>query len=269
MKKILIYSSGYHARQIFRSQKKNFKILGFLDQDKKLNNKKIFKKYNIYEPYAHKIIDYDHILIAGFSKNQINNILKKYQFIKKKIIFLNKNQIMPTNNKIIKREKISLQLIRNFIKIIDDKYKYIFSHSSLLAILRKDNFAYYSDIDVLIKKEDFNKVYFLLKEKINRFNVTKYQKKHIKKIILSEKKILDNNDREIATLDIMTLVKNKNFYYFENFKNVKKKIHQKYFDKIKQHTYKNISFRIPLNVKHYMNFLYKKNWFKKPLGWNM
>ena len=35
MKRVLIYSTGYHSRLIFRSQKKNYIILGFLDQNKK------------------------------------------------------------------------------------------------------------------------------------------------------------------------------------------------------------------------------------------
>ena len=110
--------------------------------------------------------------------------------------------------------------------------------------MRKDNFSYYSDIDVLIKQ--ILKKYFLLKKNIKKFNVIKYEK-NVKKLILSEKN-LDNNEREIATLDIMTLVKKKNFYYFENFKQVKKKIHHDYFDKIKQFKYKNILFNIPLDI---------------------
>ena len=43
------------------------------------------------------------------------------------------------------------------------KYDYIFTHSSLLAILRKDDFSYYSDVDVVVLKDDFNKIYLYLK----------------------------------------------------------------------------------------------------------
>ena len=72
MKRVLIYSTGYHSRLIFRSQKKNYIILGFLDQNKKIEGRKIFDKYKVYHSLTHKNLDYDKILIAGFSDKQIN-----------------------------------------------------------------------------------------------------------------------------------------------------------------------------------------------------
>ena len=61
------------------------------------------------------------------------------------------------------------------------KYDYIFTHSSLLAILRKDDFSYYSDVDVVVLKDDFNKIYLYLKKNLQNYLVKKYEKKYSKK----------------------------------------------------------------------------------------
>ena len=90
MKRVLIYSTGYHSRLIFRSQKKNYIILGFLDQNKKIEGRKIFNKYKVYHSLKHKNLDYDKILIAGFSDKQIKEIKKINTIDSKKIIKLKK-----------------------------------------------------------------------------------------------------------------------------------------------------------------------------------
>ena len=49
-------------------------------------------------------------------------------------------------------------MIKNFVKVMNQKnFQHMFTNSSLLAILRKDYFARYSDVDIFILNKDFNK----------------------------------------------------------------------------------------------------------------
>lgn len=270
MKRVLIYSTGYHSRLIFRSQKKNYIILGFLDQNKKIEGRKIFDKYKVYQALKHKKIDYDKILIAGFSDKQIKEIKKINTIDSKKILKLNKVDIIPKKKILVKREKALIKLIKSFIKNMQGKYDYIFTHSSLLAILRKDDFSYYSDVDVVVLKDDFNKIYLFLKKNLQNYLVKKYEKKHSKKITISEKRNIYNPDYENAVLDIMALFTNKKKYIFKSFnKKLITNIPNFHFKNRVYYKYKKINFAVPDKIKDYMKLLYKEKWFKKPKNWNL
>ena len=150
------------------------------------------------------------------------------------------------------------------------KYDYIFTHSSLLAILRKDDFSYYSDVDVVVLKDDFNKIYLYLKKNLQNYLVKKYEKKYSKKITISEKRNIYNPDHENAVLDIMALFTNKKKYIFRSFnKKLTTSIPFFHFKKRIYHKYKKINFAIPYKINDYMKLFYKEKWFKKPKNWNL
>jgi hypothetical protein len=270
MKRVLIYSTGYHSRLIFRSQKKNYIILGFLDQNKKIEGRKIFNKYKVYHSLKHKNLDYDKILIAGFSDKQIKEIKKINTIDSKKIIKLKKIDIIPKKKILVKREKKLIRLIKSFTKIMKGKYDYIFTHSSLLAILRKDDFSYYSDVDVVVLKDDFNKIYLYLKKNLQNYLVKKYEKKYSKKITISEKRNIYNLEHENIVLDIMALFTNKKKYIFRSFnKKLTTSIPIFHFKNRIYYKYKKINFAIPYKINDYMKLFYKEKWFKKPKNWNL
>ena len=69
-----IFGTGYHGRQIFRKLYDKKKFIGFFDNNKKLETKKLFGK-KIY--YINKIskIKFDKIYISGGYTNEIKNQL--------------------------------------------------------------------------------------------------------------------------------------------------------------------------------------------------
>lgn len=160
-------------------------------------------------------------------------------------------------------------MIKDFVRVMN-KYNYghMFSHSSLLAIMRKDPFAYYSDVDVLILKKDFNKVYLDLSKKLNNYSVKKYQNKNLKKITISEKIENYNLEREVGIIDIMCLLIEKKQYIYKSLNRKKINIPLNQFDKKIIYRYKKINLTIPFKIKSYMKLLYNNSWFRKPKDWS-
>ncbi len=268
--KILIYSTGYHSRLIFRSQKKNYLIKGFLDRNFNLHGKKIFGNYKIFNPQNHNQIKFDKILFAGRSDIDVNRIIKFYNFPKEKIIKLKKIDITPIKKKIVKRENQTIKMIKNFVKVMhQNNFEHMFTHSSLLAILRKDYFARYSDVDIFILNKDFNKVYLNLKKQLNKYSIKKYlHNKNSKQITISENLSHYNMDREAATIDIASIILKKNKYFYKSFKKKKFSIPSYQFDKKIIYRYKKINFFIPYETQNYMKLLYNVAWFKRPKDWS-
>ena len=270
MQEILIYSTGYHSRLTFRTQKKNYIIKGFFDRDFNLHGKKIFGNYKIFNPQNHNQIKFDKILFAGRTNKDVNKIIKKYNFSKKKIIKLKKIDITPSKKKITNRENQTIKMIKNFVKVMNQKnFQHMFTNSSLLAILRKDYFARYSDVDIFILNKDFNNVYSNLTKKLNKYSIKKYlHNKNSKQITISENISPYNMDREAATIDIISLFLEKNKYTYIDLNQKKIKIPSYQFNKKIIYRYKKINFFIPFRIRKYMKLLYNDTWFKRPKDWS-
>ncbi len=144
----------------------------------------------------------------------------------------------------------------------------MFTHSSLLAILRKDNFSYYSDVDIFILKKDFNKVYMILKKKLSNYSIKKYQNKDSKKITISENISPFNLRREPGTIDIASIFSEKNKYFYKSLNQKKFSIPSYQFDKKIIYRYKKIDFFIPFKIQDYMRLFYNNKWFEKPKDWS-
>ena len=181
-----IFTTGYHGRQIYRKLNKSKKFKGFIDNNKNLVNKKFFNK-PIFHPTNIEKLKIDKIYVAGGHLKEIYyQLTKKLKFDKKKIVCLSSNQIKFNNKQLKIREKKTLSLIKKIIKIFKDwKIDYWFANSSTLGIIRKDDLASFSDVDILVKSEHIKKFYNALKLKKIKFKFNLFKKKNkIKQIIL-------------------------------------------------------------------------------------
>ena len=91
----IIFGSGYHGRMALRKcskKKSNYKVLCFIDNDKKKHNKFCLKK-KIFGVNRIKKIDYEKIIFCGrHIKNQLLQ-LKKFKVEKSKFIFWGKKEL--------------------------------------------------------------------------------------------------------------------------------------------------------------------------------
>ena len=257
MKKAYIYTRGYYGRQIFRKIRKKYKILGFIDQ--KIYKKKIFNKKTF---LPKNIKDYDFIFFSGFKKNEYLKLIKNNKFNLKKSIYINTSEVKINRNFLKIREKETLKILKKITKILNSKnFEYFMNFSSLLTLIRKDNFAYYSDVDISINRNDLNK----LKKYLNKNSIFKYIKFKKKQIVIFSQ-FSDNFNFEPATVDLAAFSKGKISTLFPS-KNGSLKIKNKYIFETKLINYKNLKLRVPHNQNEFLKTIYGKNFIKKPLNW--
>ena len=118
MKKIFIYGAGYYGEMVFENIKHKYKILGFIDSDKKKNSK-FLKKKKIYSPRHLDKTNYDFIIIASMWSIEIKKFLISKSLSKKKIIIFPISEIHKTQKKKYGWEKI----FKNILKIFKKRFK--------------------------------------------------------------------------------------------------------------------------------------------------
>lgn len=258
MKKVYIYTRGYYGRQIFRKIRNKYEILGFIDQ--KVHKKKLFDK-KIYLPKDIK--DHDFIFFSGFKKKEYLKLIKKNKFDLEKSIYLNTSEIKINKNYLKTREKQTIMILKKITKILNlYKFNYFFNFSSLLAIIRKDDFAYYGDVDIMIDRNDFEKLKKYLKKK----SIFKYLK-FIKNQITIFSQIKDNFNFEPATVDLVAFSRGKKStaIFSPRFKNLR--INNKFIFETISVDYKKLNVKVPCKLIEYLKIIYGKNFIRKPINW--
>ena len=272
MIKLIIFGAGYHGRAAIRkcNNTKEIDCIFVVDNDKKKNNKKILGK-KIYNP---KVIDYkkyDKIVLCGrYIEEQLKQI-KKYQINKKKILIWGRKELLPKKRKINQREKILINILKFLIKKFDEKkIKYWVDNSGLLALMRKQNLAELSDVDISIDVKDIKKIIEIVKKNNNLFRVCSYtfynkilKKKYPQLYIhgktnlkLLEPPIIDFVLKKFSKNSANNIVDKKSYLikYWSSFKTIK---------------YKGLIFKIPNYTKEYLEGVYGKSWKKKQQTWSI
>ena len=259
MKKIFIYGAGYYGEQVLNKTKKGFKILGFIDSDKKKINNNL-KKFKIYAPEVLNKVSYDYIYIASMWSSEIYNFLIKKKISKKKIFIYPISKIHEHNIK-------NKNLFKKFSHLINlfsvNKINYYLDHSSLLSIVRDKDLLKSYDIDLAIDFNDLKKILKILKssKKFSKIELgiidvdkEKFGKKFIYQITI------DN------ALDLQVKKLIKNYYYWIIGSNILR-ISKKYVYKKQIIIYKKTKIKIPFHFKKYLKSLYGENWTKPSLNW--
>lgn len=267
--KAVIFGTGYHSRKIFRKFKKKYKILYFVDNDKKKIGKKIFKK----EIKKVEVLKKDYneinlILIYGiYSKTFIKQA--RSLGVSKKILLLDYKSTLPSIQENKNRERFSIEILKNFIKILEkENINYYLIASSLIAILRKDNLANYSDVDIGISEKNMNKAYNALKILKKKYKITRSSSKSILKISQILIKSINNIEKfEPATIDCVPIYTKKKFAYIK-FRDKKYfKFDKNFFSKNFKIKYKKSLVNVPSNPKKFLETMYGKNWYSRPKNW--
>ena len=268
--KAVIFGTGYHSRKIFRKFKKKYKVLYFVDNDKKKIGKNIFKKkikkVETLKKDYHKI---NLILIYGiYSKIFIKQA--RSLGVSKKIQLLDYKSTLPSIQESRNRERFTIEILKNFIKILEKKdINYYLISSSLIAILRKDNLANYSDVDIAISNKNMNNAYNALKILKKKYKVTKSSTQSNKKINQILIKSINNTEKfEPATIDCVPIYTKKKFAYIKFKDKQYFKFDKSFFSKKLKVKYKKKLVDVPNNPKKFLETMYGKNWYSRPKNWN-
>ncbi len=266
IKKVIIFSSGYHGRNALRAcRKKKMEVLFFIDNNKKLNTKVILGK-KVYNPNIIKNTNFDYVILCGKHINSIKRQLIKLKVNKKKFLFWGKKELKLDKVNLKKRSaqliKILKIIIYNFQKY---KIKYWLDMGSLLYFLRNQDLAETSDVDFILDYKDLTQLEDICKRiaSSNKSLIlhrkflykSRYFKKKIKQI--SFKGVSKSLDFEPPIFEFNLFIKKKNF--IENLAK-EKLFNSDYCNKQVYKFYKNILIPIPYNSKKYLSDMYGKDW---------
>ena len=257
-KKVVIFGCGFHGRAVFRKCiliKKKYKIIGWIDNDKKKFHKKLFNT-KIFPVNSINDINYDYIIISGRNVEEKIDQIKKINK-KSKILLWDNSKIKPERKKIQKRDS-SLSKILNHVLIKLELYNvnYWVDSSALLTIYRKECLSIRSDFDISLDNKDQKIILKIFKSnKYYKFRKIRLNKNQLKCFFISKNNYLNF---EPAVVDFSFKDFSKKKYIF-NSSNNKKKYPKHYFLKFRYIYYKNFKFKVPYETKNYLKYLYG-NW---------
>lgn len=276
--KSIIFGSGYHGRSALRALNKKkfmFRPLCFVDNDKAKHFKFCLKK-KIFPVEKLDKIEFDKIILCGRNiENQINQ-LKKYRIPKEKYIFLGKSEIKPDKKSFLLRSKLLLRMLKYVIEAFNkEKIEYWIDYSGLLSLLRKDDFAKLSDVEISINKKNIKQLVKILSKKNNIFTIHFIFKKNKKFIRINKKKfnriVIFSNTKstkiEIPHIDFV--IKELKQKTAENIYENGKDTLIKFWKKEKRILFKNLSIRVPDFTYDYIRLLYGKNWRRSVEFWGL
>ena len=279
--KVVIFGNSHYGRAALRkcNENKKFECVCFLDSNKKNHNKKVLKK-KIYHITKINKINFDKIIFCGrYVKEQLKQV-RKYNIEKSKFLIWGKSKLLPPKNKIMKREKIILKMLSYVIKKFNqNKINYWMDTSGLLAVVRKQHLAEFSDVDISINSNDVEKIYKTIKDNKKVFSfdsqfISKIKKN--KKIPKTPMFITGKANPELIEPPILEFLINKitkkqikreckryiGRHYYE-------RLPQKYFKSFKTIKYKGLGLNVPSKYEEYLKYLYGKSWKKKVEFWSL
>ena len=160
-KSIIIFGSGYHGRLALRkleNSKKNLKILYFLDNDKKKYYSKCLGK-KIFPVTKIANTKFDKLIMCGRNIEQQINQLKEFNIPSNKFIFLGKSEIRPNKKILLLRSRILFKMLKYIINTFNkEKVEYWIDYSGLLSLLRKDDLAELSDVEISVNIKNIKQI---------------------------------------------------------------------------------------------------------------
>ena len=257
MKKIFIYGAGYFGEQVYENIKNNYKILGFIDSDKKKINKKL-KKLKIYSPEIIKKADFDMIYISSMWAEDIYKSLIKNKIKKSKLY------IFPISRINHKKKKNWIIKVKNLLAIFDkNNINYHLEQSSLLGFKRNNDIYNFGDVDLAVEFNQLNKIKKLLK------NNKKFKKIELGILDIEQKGFGKKYVFQLTIDDIIDLLINKkigNHHYWISGPCILKS-HISYFNNLKSVVNNKIPIKVPVKSDEYLVNLYGKDWIKPPTKW--
>ena len=167
-KKVIIFGAGYHGRNALRkcNQKTSiYKVINFIDNDIKKKNTYVLNKKVIHPNKIFNIF-FDKIIFCGRHIKSQTKQIKKIGINKSKFIFWGQTKLKLSKKNLTKRSKI----LTHMIKYIASEFKknnidYWIDYSGLLALMRKQDLAEMSDVDISVYFKDLKKILKILKKK--------------------------------------------------------------------------------------------------------
>ncbi|MDC3245781.1 hypothetical protein OAU02_01455 [Candidatus Pseudothioglobus singularis] len=265
-------SLSYYGRALVRKFKlsDDIDIVAIIDNDKKKWGEK-FCGVSVLGPHDIDKIECDQYYVAGrYIKELVSQLKNQFNVPEEKINVMSRQDVIMDVSKINKRVKDLDSLMGWLIPLLEkNKINYWIDYSGLLSLMRNQDMAELSDVEICITRDKSNQVLDLIKgasQKNIRIDVTRirealdfYQEGDIYAISLISKK---NSLEDIEPAAITFIVKkiDDSGYASWKFGNQIRKDNGAYFSGFEEQDYKGMRLRIPISAKSYLKDLYGDDW---------
>ena len=275
LKKVIIFTVGYHARATWRalSKRTDVKMIAFVDNAPETQGHELFG-LPVLAPSVIPDLEYDYIAVPGRSQTEISEQLKKEFSVSSECIwFLTRNEIRPSVAEIAQRGEQIRSLLSCFLKVVcAANVQYWALHSTLIGLLRGDDLAVFSDIDLCFDSTQGETLATMLtREWEHDFSIRlsrhgSEKEETIKQIVISAKG--ENNDLfEPGIIDFIPIQIRDDFATWES-NHQTLTLPPSLFSSFLEYEYRGIPIRCPLNAEMIVEKLYGQSWRKPVDTWN-
>lgn len=270
IKKILIYGKNFHARAAFRklySRASEFEIIGFIENSNNITSINFFDK-TVYQTSNLNQIDFDQIVVAGRYISEMKEIILASGVPENKIWEMKRSEFQPSTQELSKRSDETKANLKFLLKILNDqKVDYWFVASSLLALKREQDLAWFADVDIAIPFEKLDAICSVI-EATNFFYSIEVSRHltsgklwsagNIYQIVIKSGPSLKQS--EPAVIDIHALHRFKNKVYYNLTDSSFLNVSDVHFSGKKKIKYGDLSLNIPIQADKYLSSTYGDQW---------
>ena len=272
-KKIFIYGKNFHARSAFRKLKKQtqfWDIIAFITNDKEEVKNKFFN-LPVFHIDKLKTLDFDLIVVAGRYVKEMTNTLHRAGVLFDKIWIMKRSEFQLEGQDLQLRSKKIDSILKILLPLLhENNIDHWFIASSLLALKREQDLAWFNDVDIAIPENSIEFLNTILQNHSKFHSVETFRRNGgtvksntntIYKIVIKSKSNIILNEPAIIDMHPISTSGNKALYSFgaDEFLSTEKCCFLS-FDTIQ---YKNFVLKIPVFSEIYLNSTYGEEW-KKP-----
>ena len=157
--KILICGRNFHARAAFRklnAAPQAWDIIGFAENVGS-NSPRVFFDKPIFHLSSLTKLDFDHIVIAGRYTNEMRTSILESGVASEKIWEMKRSEYQPTASAMRQRSEQTYAILKDLLLILRKQhFDHWFVASSLLALKRDQDLAWFADVDIAIPYEQLD-----------------------------------------------------------------------------------------------------------------
>lgn len=268
--KFLIYGRNFHARAAFRklnSAADGSDVIGFVEQKEEIGQQDFLGK-PIFPISKLRDLDFDRVVIAGRYLQEMKDAILQSGVNAEKIWAMKRSEFQPPAAELQQRSAATLANLEPLLDLINqNSVEHWFLASSLLALKRGQDLAWFADVDIAVPAEQLeglaeaikaSNLFHVFEIRQHKSNGLFWRAGNIYQIVIRSGQEL--MQFEPAVIDIHALHRHDDQAYYNLTENNFLKVSNAHFVSHSTMPYGNLNLNIPLEEVSYLKATYGDNW---------
>lgn len=158
-RKVVLFTAGYHARAACRHLRRrdDWRVVAFVDNNRALQGTTLLG-LPVLHPEALRTLDFDVVAVPGRHQREIAAQLDAdFGLAGEQVWLVRKSEVPPAPDELERRGRDLASLLRRTLAVLDlAGVGYWAMHSTLLGLIRGDDLARFSDLDLCVDARAFD-----------------------------------------------------------------------------------------------------------------